>query len=221
MDQVLIGLVGVIVLTNAAYTVWSYFSLRSFLSDKRVQKMEDKYVIEQIIHIRSSLNVIYAGTAIVTFILAFFGFNLQNNITKEVTREISTAAKVDLNVLKMKADSISVLDSLSRQSNTEIRRYREVARLMSESMKQTTQRLFVIEALPISGRKNRYDYSELRPVDGSIIPKLSRPPVVIVKVYDKDNRMGYGADTEVGPDNIKIEIGSPEQVYADIWIYVK
>jgi hypothetical protein len=188
MNEFLLGLIIVVIIANLAYTIWSYFSLKKLSNRNQVVTLEDKFLLEHIVHTRSSLNVIYTSIVTVSFLLAFFGFNLKDKLTQEVTKEISASAKVDLDMLRTKANEISILDSLSTSKSADIVRIAEKARLTLDGITKNMQRLYVIQGLPlpVNPQKHFYKYSELRPVDGSIIQAFSKPPVIFCRGYDNE-----------------------------------
>ena len=218
MSQFLIALIGVILAVNLAYTVWSYFSLKRLAGEAQLRKLEDRYLLEQIVHARTSFNLIYAMIGVVTFVIAFFGFNLESNVTDEVTREISRAAQVDLEGLRNKADSISQMQISARQDAMQVAKTKSQIGALYENMRRSPQKLFVIQSLPVNVEGQKYRFSDLKPVDGTILPKFSQPPVLFWQAYDNELSIGTGINATT--EGLTI---NPAKVpcFIDIWIYAR
>ncbi|MEW5804992.1 MAG: hypothetical protein AB1847_23140 [bacterium] len=221
MNDFLCISIGIIVLANFLYTLWSYFSLKKMTNKTTSFESNDHIILENIIHSRSSLNLVYASIAIIVFVLSFFGFNIQKNITAEVKREITEASKVDLEVLKSKSDSIIQIHSQATQSYSEISKYKDQARAIAENMKLSPQKLYVIEALPINKNKFSYLFSELQTVDKTMLPKFSQPPMLLWYAYDPDDRSSsYATTVEATAKGIAVH-NYGESYVIDLWIYVR
>jgi hypothetical protein len=225
MNDILVALVAIVVIANLFYTVWSYRSLRRLLANVTTARSADRFLLDNIVHTRSSLNVLYASIAIMVFVLGYFGFNIQKNVTAEVRKDISEAASVDLDSLKLKAKSVSLLQTLASQNLADISKTKEQARVFFDALRQTPQRLFVVQAIPISKQKNRYLWSELKPVDGVRFPNFKIPPVVVWWAYDKEGTtlaFGPGALGGLSSTTQGIEVATVENPFsADLWVYVK
>lgn len=220
MNELLFVLIGIIVLTNLVYTLWSFFSLKKMIGKVTPIATDDRFLLEHIVHSRSSLNLVYASIAIMAFVLGFFGFNIQKNITTEVKKEITEAARVDLDTLKSKSDNISLFESFARQSVSEINKFRDQARAIVDNIKRNPQKLFVIESLLISKQKNSYLFSELKPVDGTLLPQISQPPMILWLGYNPKSGEFYG--TRVKATTKGIEVDAYDESYLiDLWIYVR
>ena len=216
MNELLVALIGIAVLANLAYTIWSHFSLKKLCTGLETAKPEDKFILENIVHTRSSLNLLYASIAIMVFVLGYFGFNIQKNVREGVTKDITAAARVDLDTLRMKADSVSLIDPDARLQVTEISQIRRQIETVYESVRKFPQRLFVIHAIPISKQKYKYSYSELRQADGNRLPKFLRPPILMWRGYNASSEFAVGitATTE------GIEVSTYDEPFVvDLWVY--
>ena len=216
MNSLLIVLVGIVVIANFIFTIWSYLSLKKLTSSADSKKPADNFLIEQVVHTRSSLNVLYASIAIMTFVLAFFGFNVPKNVTEQVTKDVAQAAKVDLEALKIKSDHIGILDSLGSAALADLTKFRDLAQGYSESIKRLPQKLFVVHDLQVT-KSTYFLYSDLKPVDGSTLPKFLEPPVVLWNAHSGDMSIG----TDVKPDIKGINISPVDACSIDLWIYAR
>jgi hypothetical protein len=178
MNEFLSVLIGIVVIANIFFTIWSYYSLRRIL--KRIQKNEinNETMLEHIVHTRSSLNLIYASMATITFVLAFLGFNLKDKISQEVTKEISASAKVDLELLKIKSGEILLLDSLAIGKSKELNSINDRARSILNEINKVPTKAYVIQGVQLSTTKHFYRYSELETIDGEKLPTFFQRPAV-------------------------------------------
>jgi hypothetical protein len=218
MNDILIAIVGILVLTNFVYTIWSYLSLKKLTSDVKALKSQDRFILDNIVHSRSSLNVLYASIAIMAFVLGFFGFNIQRNVTMEVKREISDAARIDLDSLRLKAQSISLIESLAKKHADNIVKTREEIRAFSENIRRMPQKLYVIQHLAVTRDKHRFSFAELRPVDGSSLSQFKEPPAILWMAFDKENNQIGGIDVIATVQGIE---AMAENYFLELWIYAK
>jgi hypothetical protein len=179
MNEFLSILIGIVVIANLAFTIWSYISLRRIVKSSQDNKIKDTVLLEHIVHTRSSINLIYASIATITFVLAFLGFNLKDKIAQEVTKEISASARVDLDLLKSKSNEISMLDSIAVSKSKELNLLSDKARTIIVELSKKPQQIYVIQRLQVSPQKHYYTFSELRTINNEIIPAFSQPPVII------------------------------------------
>lgn len=218
MNDILLALIGIAVLANFAYTLWSYYSLRRVTASLASPPSDVKLLIETIVHTRSSLNLLYASIAIMVFVLGFFGFNIQKNVTAEVKREIADAARVDLDSLRFKAQTISLIESLARQHGDYIQRTKEESRLLIEALRRTPQKLYVIQALSVTNERHRFSFSELQSVDGVKLSQFAKPPVILMRAYEGGSDvMGVGLTTTTQG----IDFSPGGACLVDLWIYAK
>ena len=225
MNDILIPIVAIAVIANFFYTIWSFRSLNRLVGNVTTTRSADRFLLDNIVHTRSSLNVLYASIAIMVFVLGYFGFNLQKNVTAEVKREFSEAASVDLDSLKLKAKSVSLVQALAAQMLADISKTKDQSRTFLDALKQTPQKLFVVQALPMTKQKSRYLWSEIKPVDGVRFPDFKTAPVVLWCGYDRG-----GAIVGFGPSPLGglactaqgIEYTGDEAAFSvDLWVYAK
>ena len=151
------------------------------------------------------------------FVLGFFGFNIQKNVTAEVKREIADAARVDLDSLRIKAQNISLIESFARQHGDYILRTREESRLLIEGMRRMPQKLFVIQSLQVSDKKHQFAFAELQSVDGVKLPQFTKPPVIMWRAYREESDVMVGLTTTIQG----IDFGPGSAFLVDLWIYAK
>ena len=216
MIEFLITTIGVILIANLAYTIWSFVALKRLTKQDSKVKLEDKYLVEHIIYTRSSLNLIYASIAIITFILAFLGYNLKDKITQEVTKEISAAAKVDLEELRTKANNIARLDSLATLKSIDLAKTSDRIRSILDEIKRNPQQLYVVQQLTVSVQQHKFKFSELKTINGVALPTFAKPPVMFWRAYDKESQLGIDINTTT--DGIEFSPVS-QTFYVDLWIY--
>ncbi|MBI3586384.1 MAG: hypothetical protein HY088_04565 [Ignavibacteriales bacterium] len=233
MTNLILAVIGIVVLTNFIYSIRSHLFLKRTIDQFDVRKIDDKFILENIVHLRTSQNVLYASIAIMTFVIAFLGMNLERNVTQEIRGEIMRASRVNLDTLKIKVDNILSLDSSSQQSYSEIQTIKGKISLIYDRIRHTPQKLYVVQGLQISKSKNKFLFSELKPIDGSSIPQFSQPPFINYHAYIADSSMV--GDAKIGTDiftNIKVTAQGIEALVGpswpgdghylvDLWIYIR
>jgi len=203
MNEFLSILIGVVVIANLAFTIWSFFSLRRHIKLSRSAKLKDDFLLEHIVYTRSSINLVYASIAIVSFVLAFLGFNLKDKVSQDVTKEISASARVDLNILKDKVSEIATLDSSAVLKYKELNLIADKSRSVLNELNRYPQKVYVVQGLKVSPQKHYFDYSELQTVDGDKLPKFSRRPATLKsEAYSDQGPQGerVTTDTKDGVD---------------------
>jgi len=218
MNEFLIILIGIIVIANLAFTIWSYISLKKIVKGSQDSKIKDPVFLEHVIHTRSSINLIYTSIATITFVLAFLGFNLKDKITQEVTKEISASAKVDLDLLKLKTNEITMLDSVAVFKGRELNLINDKAHLILNELDKSPKQFYVIQALQLSSKKHFYAFTELRTINNEKLPTFSQPPALIYSLA----RQNDGSLTNLIPTATKegIEFGQGNDLWKiDIVIY--
>jgi len=179
MNEFLFALIGIVVIANLAFTIWSYISLRRLIKLSQNGKSKDIILLDHIVHMRSSINLIYASIATITFVLAFLGFNLKDKVTQDVTKEISAAARVDLDALAGKANNIAILDSVAKSRSKEYNSIIDKARSNLNELNNNPQSIYVIQDLLVTKQKHYFKFSELQTINGNKLPKFSQEPVII------------------------------------------
>ena len=220
MSDIILALIGIAVLANLSYTIWSFFSLKRVTSLIKASKTENRFILDHVVHTRSSINVLYATGAIMVFVLGFFGFNIQKNVTAEIKREIAAASSVDLDTLASKVESISLMESLAKQHADNVSRTSRSVSVLFDNMRKTPQKLFVIKGLEISKLKSRYTYEELMPVDGTKIPRVSKAPVILWIAYDKEYSQIGGIVATATEKGIEAYFDGGSPYMLDLWIYI-
>jgi hypothetical protein len=218
MNEFLFILIGIVVIANLVYTIWSYISLRRIVKGSQDGKIKDNVLLEHIIHTRSSMNLIYASIAIITFVLTFLGFNLKDRIAQEVTKEISASAKVDLDLLRTKANEITMLDSVAVIKAKELNLINDKARVILNELGKSPQQFYVIQDLQLSSKKHFYAFSELQTINNEKLPIFSQPPALIYSWAKQSD----GSITSFTPSATKdgIEFGQTDGLWKiDIVIY--
>jgi hypothetical protein len=87
MSQFLTAVFMVFVIGNFAFALWSYFSLRKLFKLKDAAKLEDKILLDHLVHTRSSLNLIYTSIATAAVLITFYGLNLKDKVSEELRAE--------------------------------------------------------------------------------------------------------------------------------------
>lgn len=223
MNDLLMIMILIVVLSNFIYSIYSYFSLKKISAQHQTSRIDEKFMLENIIHLRTSINILYTGVAIMTFVLAFLGFNLQKNVSQEVKGEITRAARVDLESLTMKADNIALLESFAQQNILDMDKTKEQVRVLYDKLKNAPQKIYVVEGINVPVGKKRYLFSEFRTIEGAMIPHFDKPPFVFMRYYrDGVEIQGYFNVTTQGielemDDNMKA--GKTRTM--NLWIYAR
>ncbi len=252
MESPIAIIIGIIVFANLVYSIYSAWTLRRISRIMPSWTSADQVAREQLIHSRTSINTIYAWVALITFVLVFLGWNLQRNITDAAVGALNETLQVNVDDIRNKAASIYALDSLSRihagslrridttnvkraaetimrlaststAASAEIDRMRDFAQKYLERMQKISKQLYVVHSLPISKKKNKYAWDELKPVDGSILPsQFDKPPMVIATPFFPPNSdFSFSAIvTKATETNLEILSWDDEPYYYDVWIYV-
>jgi hypothetical protein len=223
MNSFLIIVIGIIVLTNLIYTIWSFFSLKKLIDKSDKTKPEDNFLMENIIHSRTSINLIYASMTIVVFVLGFLGFNLQKNVASDVIRDITKSAQVDLDTLRMKSTDISNYYDDSKENANKINEIKNQVLPLLNKIKETPQKLFVVYGVPINKGNNRIYFSKLKTVDELNIPEMKQPPIILYQVCSTDNSTDAGFGIVAATTNQYYECKNilDEPALLNLWIYVR
>lgn len=219
MDKILEAAVTITVvaaLINLAYSIRSHFALKKLTTTFKSAKIDDQFLLEQIVHTRTSINVLYGLLPIVGFLIVYFGLDLQSSVTKAVTDKIEAASQIDLAVAKQKTEAIVAKDSVARHHLTSISRSASTAMELLERVQRAPQRLYVLKGLKVTNNKFVFPYAELRTVDGRSLPQDASTPVLMYFAYnDRHDELGglYIKATSVGIE------GPPDDYYLDLWLY--
>ena len=178
MFEFLSLLIGIVVIGNFIFTIWSYFSLRRLVKWNSINKSKDDALLNHIIHTRSSINLIYASIATITFVLTFLGFNLKDKIAQELTKEISASSRVDLDLLKAKVNDINFLDSTAVIKSRELNQLIDKARLKFNELSNTPQKVYVVQGIQVSQKKHFYSFSELVSINNEKLPIFLKLPAI-------------------------------------------
>jgi len=221
METLLVVLV-VVLLMFVAFDVVTYFSTRKMFRDSWASnRLDEKFIIENIIYARAGLRGVYTGIVIVTTVLALMGIkevgDIKSAVTKEVTGEIEEANKVPLDSLKWKAANVSSVETEAKSRLKDLKIISDEVRSIYDRVKQSPQKLFVVESLSVKGGTTRLSFADLSPIGGVRIPKLSDPPVILGSGYRESVRLGM--DTKQTRDYVDISI--VESGYVNLWIYIK
>lgn len=188
MTTLILIVAGIIFIVYSFFTAWSHHSLKQSVEALQKDKPVDKMFIEHISYTRSSLNVIYASIAIITFVLAFLGVNAEADIAEKVKTEILSGKEINLDSLKLNAEeagkAFSAITGYLAQTKES---YQKVKNLADKS-KAFEQHLFVVQGIPISKEKAKYSFSELKTVTGENLPTFTKPPLVLCNTYAKTFR---------------------------------
>jgi hypothetical protein len=222
METLLVVLV-VVLLMFVAFDVVTYFSTRKMFRDSWASnKLDEKFIVENIIYARAGLRGIYSGIVIVTTVLALMGIkevgDIKSAVSKEVTGKIEEANKVPLDSLRWKATNVSSIETEAKTRLKDLRAISDEARNVYEKVKQAPQKLFVVESLFVKQGTTTVSFAELRPVGGITIPRLKEPPVVWIASASKDG-VSYGIGTKDTKDYIEIRADGDE--FATLCIYIK
>jgi hypothetical protein len=187
MSEFLSILIGIVVIANFVFTIWSYISLRRIVNWSRDSNINDNILLNHIVHTRSSINLIYASIATITFVLAFLGFNLKDKVTQEVTKEISASARIDLGLLKTKTNEIElIIDSVANIKGKELNLIDDKARSLFNEFRRIQQNVYVIQELQVSPNKHYFKFSELQTINNEKLPYFSQQPAVFNSVAYMD-----------------------------------
>jgi len=211
MNEFLLIIIGIVLIANCAFTIWSFYSLRKILKESNYPSAKNDLNVDHVVYARSSLNLIYASIAIITFVLTFLGFNLKDKITQDVTKEISASARIDLEILNSKANEIVTLDSIAELKNREIGLLAERARFLVSEISKNPQTIFVIRSLRVTKEKHHFSFSELKTIDNTSLPTFSKRPFVLNSVAYYDN--GNYAQKTPKATNDDIEFGQDSEPY--------
>jgi len=248
----------VFLLAFLIFDVITYISTKKMFRDTWTgNKLDEKFIIENIIYARSGLRGVYSSLVIVTTVLALLGIramnDIKNTVSQEVAEEIKKTAQLDIESLRQKYRDLTKLEEDGRliyqrisKVADEIRkmdlqalknRYSAAASIeadvrksflsttqiskqienMYQGIRESPQKLFVVESLYVAQPATRKMFAELHAVDGFKIPKLRKPPVIIASAY----RDGIGIGLEVKRTSEYVELSPIEAAYVDLWIYVK
>jgi hypothetical protein len=192
MSEFLLIIIGIVLIANCVFIIWSFYSLRRTIRKNNYFSTNDDLNVDHIIYVRSSINLIYASIAIITFVLAFLGFNLKDKITQDVTREISNSAKVDLEALKFKVNEIALMDSVAIVKGRDINSISEKVRTIYSELNIGLQRVYVVKGLNVSPKKRHFDFSELRTINDDKLPSFTQSPAVLQSyAYFGDGAVGF------------------------------
>lgn len=252
MDSPVTIIIGIIVFANLIYTIYSSWNLRRISQITPSWTSADQVAREQLVHNRTSINTIYAWVALITFALVFLGWNLQRNITDAAIKALNETLQVNVDDIRTKASNVYALDSLTRIHANAIRRIdttivkrsaervaqlaastavaaaeingtRDLAQKYLERMQRLSKQLYVVHSLPISKKKSKYSWEELKPVDGAILPQqFDKPPMVIATpFFPPSAEASFSAIvTRITTTDLEILSWDEEPYFYDVWIYV-
>jgi hypothetical protein len=140
MNTLLIVVV-VVFLAELIIAFWLFRSTRSMVqSHLNNAKLEDRFILENIVHVRSSLRLISSvGVLLITF-LAFTGNNavqnIERNVSESVTKEIKELSEVDLKRAKAASEQIqNIAGEIKTQAKDIKATSEQVNRINVESLK--------------------------------------------------------------------------------------
>lgn len=180
---------GIMVIAMVAHIWQSNRSLRRLLTADLTKKLDDKFVLEHIVHTRTSLNVLYASITIITFVLTFLGVKAVKDITDRATQSATEAVVGDLQVMveqwkksidveqwkRNQEEAAGLLDDL-RERYSATRHVIGTIDSFIDTVGTRFHKLYVISNIPISKNKQKYLFSELKTVDGLSVPTFKGAP---------------------------------------------
>jgi hypothetical protein len=86
----------VVILLNGIHVYWSHTKLRALLGKEREKAPDNNFLTEQLIHLRSSINLIYAMLTAASIMIVLVGWNQLNKISSDVTKEIQEKSQFSL-----------------------------------------------------------------------------------------------------------------------------
>ena len=216
-------LIVALLLTDVILSLFAFFSNRKIVNTLvSTGKLEEKFALENILNLRASLRLISAVGIILSSLLAFLGYNalqsIERNVSDAVKKRIDETSNIEL--LSQIVDSIKSLGLTSQEKATQINLVASDIKVLYEKIKQSPQKLFVVEGLKVSSTKRRYSFSELTKVDGLKLPKFSKPPMIFVsRAYDpKDNTITW-VTPSVTRDSLDLEPPEGVELIVDVWIH--
>ena len=158
------------------YFHWTKKSLENLIESAKQSKSMEKSTLEEIVHTRTSLNLIYALITVFVAVASFLGWNLKDDIKNRAVEEIIKESQIPLEaatttlqaatanteeverVLQRAAIMHNQIKSLTDSSATLVRR------MLSHysKMRQSPQKLYVVEQYPLKAGENRIKYSEIQ-----------------------------------------------------------
>ena len=220
MTDIVTVVVIVLALTIGWYVWRSDKKLKELLKADLSQRLDDKYVLEHIIHTRSSLNGIYAAIAMITTVLAFMGYKAVNDITNNASQAATAQILRDtqINVEQWKKNVVEVnglLDDL-RNRYSATRHVIGTVDSFIDTLDKRFQKLYVVPNIAVSQTKHKYFFSELKTTEGLMLPNFKEVPSVRYLARDKD---GY-VIPESGFAVTASSIDFPAvQLVVDLWLY--
>lgn len=203
MTEIGVIVIGIITISNLVYTIWSFFSLRKLAKDYTTNS-ENKFLIDHIVHTRSSLNLVYASITIITFVLAFIGYKAVKDITETAKTELLAENKIPIEQLRKNAGEANQLCDSLQTMYSRCNHFSGLIKTAYESINKNPQKLYVVETLDT--KKQNYKYSELKPVGGWMIPKLNQVPVVFWQPVGTYDQIPLSATLSATKDNITLDV---------------
>lgn len=124
--EVMIIIMGIVLVGNFFYNIYSNRTIRKLIVSTKSHKLDDKSILDHIIYTRTSLNGIYTGIALITFVLGFWGYNVKkqfeqdmqtnleakgDTITKLTSEKVNEILSINLDTLRFKRDNIIEIES--------------------------------------------------------------------------------------------------------------
>ncbi len=217
METILIVLV-VTLLLFLIFDIYKHISTKKMFEDKwGPKRLDDKFVLENIIFTRSSLRGLYGGLVIITSVLALLGIrainDIKTNVGNDIKTKIDSTYNINLDSLAAKAEEVNRINAQVRNDYASSAKYLSLIRDASRQVS-----FFVVRGIPVKANDfQSVAFKNLKTEDGHSLPVFQTSPNIMILEHN-----GGVSLTKVTKDSIhfsNFSSWSDAPISFDLWVY--